>query len=388
LNGNVTAWIGHERHASVRGAIALGVLLAWLGPGCSESSSTLAGGGASDDAPSHADVASTPDASPTSDVSSTPDAGAADTTLADVAPMDDHPADAAPTADSDVGCECSIGDAGNIPTTGILSIPYYCVKQDWHDDFGQRPTCPTYDDAVACTDAARSFTITTYKNCNFVTVDYDVSNAVDMRVYDATSHELVGAMRGTDFVVASCGSIRGVNVIQSGVVPGPECEVARRLRPCDQRDAGDGATDGGPADSATDDAGACTCTLNDGAPPEGRVSLACYCGNLGLCPDYRESLDTCAAPPDTFHTFSLEEYAGCNISIVHLGWPPSAFANYFYDFTTHELVGLTSSTRDSYACGDGRTPTFRAGLTAIDPSCVRTKYVERCPDRGDAATED
>jgi hypothetical protein len=54
----------------------------------------------------------------------------------------------------------------------------------------------------------------------------------------------VGALCGTDFVVSSCGP-SAVGVVQSGVVPGPECEVAEWRRPCDKgkSDAGDAATD-------------------------------------------------------------------------------------------------------------------------------------------------
>ena len=214
---------GHERRASSHAAVTFAALLACLGAGCSESSSTPTDGGASNDAPSTSDVSSTSDASSTSDVSSdapstdapstsdmssTSDGAATDTTPADASPIDDHLVDATPTADGDAGCECLFTtDAGTVRIpTGILSMPCYCAKQDWRDGFDQRPTCPSYDDAVECTDAARSFHIRTYKNCNFVTVFYDVFNAVDMRVYDATSHELVGALRGTDSAVSSCGA--------------------------------------------------------------------------------------------------------------------------------------------------------------------------------------
>ena len=392
------AQTGHERRASLHTAVTFAALLACLGAGCSESSSTPTDGGASNDAPSTSDASSTSDApstsdaSPdapstdapsTSDVSSTSDGAATDTAPADASPIDDHLVDATPTADGDAGCECSVStDAGGIPIpTGILSMPCYCEKQDWHDDFGQRPNCPSYDDAVECTDAARSFHIRRYKNCNFVTVNYDVFNAVDMRVYDATSHELVGAIRGNDSAISSCGA-RYVGIVQSGVVPGPECEFADWVRPCDKRDAGDG----GDADGATNDAGACACTLTGANPPIGHVSLGCYCSSLGSCPGYRESLAWCAAPA-SLAIISLEEYAGCNISVVHRILPSSR-ETYLYDFTTHELVGVTGSSRGLRACGDGETPVLHAGATTIDASCVRTRYVSRCPDRGDAATDD
>ena len=391
-NENVMARTGHERRASLRTAVAFAALLACLGAGCSESSSTQTDGGSSNDvsstsdAPSTSDVSSdapSTDAPSTSDVSSTSDGAATDTTPADASSMDDHLIDATPAVDGDAGCECSVStDAGGIPIpTGILSIPCYCAKQDWRDGFDQRPTCPSYDDAVECTDAARSFHIRTYKNCNFVTVFYDVFNAVDMRVYDATSHELVGALRGTDSAVSSCDA-RIVGIVQSGVVPGPECEIAQEIRPCDKRDAGDG----GDADGATNDAGACACTLTGANPPIGHVSLGCYCGSLGSCPGYREAVAWCAAPASGAN-ISLEEYAGCNLSVVRVMWP-SVFQTYLYDFTTHELVGVTSSSRGLHACGDGETPVFHAGATTIDASCVRTRYVNRCPDRGDASIED
>jgi hypothetical protein len=227
LNGRMSARIGHERRAWLRAVVALGPLLAWLSAGCSDPPSPpiLADGGASNDAP------------PTSDMPSTADAPASD----------EHPGDTTPTADGDTGCECSIRPVStSLPPAGILSMSCYCPKQDWHDDFGERPNCPTYDDAVQCPDAARSFNIATYKNCNLVTVNYDVSNAVDMRVYDGTTHELVGAMRGTDFVVSTCGSGH-VGMIQSGVVPGPECVRDQWVRPCDERDGGDVPTDAGPS---------------------------------------------------------------------------------------------------------------------------------------------
>jgi hypothetical protein len=274
----------------------------------------------------------------------------------------------------------SLSNETSIPTTGIFPMPCYCAKQDWHDDFGQRPNCPTYEDALQCTDAGRSFHITTYKNCNYVTVNYDAIDTVDMRVYDAMTHELVGALRGTDSVVSSCGS-RPVGRVQSGVLPGPECEVAKQVSPCNK---GDVTMDGGDADSATNDGGGCECTLTDAGI--GQLPLRCFCDSVASCPSYREALANCD-PPITGGDVTIEEYAGCNLSAVRVRWP-SVFASYVYDFTTHELVGMTYSARIYYPCGDGGSGAWRAGITTIDPSCTRTRLVVRCSPFGDAGTAD
>jgi len=372
---SVASWFAYKRRAALRAFPAITALLALLGAGCSESPTPP------DDAGASNDVRSTSDAPPRSDAPPGSDGGEMDTGPADGSPMVDHSIDAL-APDGDAGCECTISDGGFRPI-GILSMPCYCAKQDWHDGFGQRPNCPTYGEATTCPDAARSFYIPTYKNCNFVTVNYDAPSGVDMRVYDATTHELVGALRGTDFVVSSCGS-SPVGVIQSGVIPGPECEIDQWTRPCDERDAGDaerdagnGATDGAITDGATIDAGICECELSDAETPVGRVSLGCYCNGVGRCPDYDDLLASCPNGPRVL----LEEYAGCNISVIRVNWP-SVFETYFYDFTTHELVGVRYSIRELITCGDGGTGALFAGKTTIDASCQMTRNETRCPPDG------
>jgi hypothetical protein len=83
---------------------------------------------------------------------------------------------------------------------------------------------------------------------------------------------------------------------------------------------------------------------------------------------------------------SVDEYAGCNRSVVRFRWP-SVFETYVYDFTTHALLGATLATRSLYECGDGGTGTLQAGATMIDQGCVQTRHVDQCPDRGDAAPD-
>ena len=181
-------------------------------------------------------TSSIPDAS--ADAPSTLDGSATDDTASGDATNDASTIDGA-----DVGCSCAIVEAGvPVLSMGELAMPCYCAKMDWHDNYGARPNCPSFDEVMTCPDAGLRFSVTRYTNCNLIAVNYDVHNAVDSRFYDATTHELVGAMRGTDFVVSSCGQ-KNVNVIRSGVTPGADCEIAGWVRPCDPGDPRGGGSD-------------------------------------------------------------------------------------------------------------------------------------------------
>jgi hypothetical protein len=101
-----------------------------------------------------------------------------------------------------------------------------------------------------------SFSVQTYTNCNLVTVTYGRNIGVgDVRVYDHTTHELVGAYRGTDHSIP-CGASQ-VFMISSGIIPGPECQLAKVEVPCADADRVDAsAGDAAPPDDAD---GGCAC---------------------------------------------------------------------------------------------------------------------------------
>jgi len=385
----------HLRFPSRSSTVTL-LCCAWLGMmgGCSSSTSTEVDGSAivdasvdttpidatatdvdvSDDAASDAAPGDVPD-----DVFG--DAAAADALSIDSPGAVDGEGDADADADSNAGCTCAVLDAGiGPPRLGYLSLPCYCAKQDWGDNFNVRPTCPTYDEAVACADSSRPMNVFRYKNCNVVAVHYPVDNAVDMRVYDARTHELVGAMRANDYGLTRCEGTP-VNGIQSGVIPGPECEVADQWFSCTTGDAGD------PGDAA--DAG-CTCTTSEEDAwwqRSGQMSLPCYCSRFrfGQCPTYEQAFGECPIPNE-ISAMRLDEYADCNLTVITQRGAYYGQTSLF-DYTTHALVGADSYSDVGSACGTSNVSTFRAGV-ALDSSCVRTKSIDRCaPDGGEADSD-
>jgi hypothetical protein len=349
--------------------------------GCSSSSSTAVDGSAIVDA----SVETTPRDATASDLVVSDDV-ASDTAAGDASSIDspgavDGEGDANVDADSDAGCTCTLLDGGmGALRLGYLSLPCYCAKQDWGDNFLVRPTCPTYDEAVACADSSRPVNVISYKNCNVVAVHYAVDNAVDMRVYDARTHELVGAMRANDYGLTRCEGTP-VNGIQSGVIPGPECEVADQWFSCTTGDAGD------PGDAA--DAG-CSCTTSDEDAwwqRTGQMSLPCYCSRFrfGQCPTYEQAFGECPIPNE-ISAMRRDEYADCNLTVITQRGAYYGQTSLF-DYTTHALVGADSYSDVGSACGTSNVSTFRAGV-ALDSSCVLTKSIDRCARDGGEADSD
>jgi hypothetical protein len=216
-------------------------LSAELVTGCSSPTPGNPDGSASGDASTHADRSSN-DAEEEASETST------DVVITDDTVTDASSADATPIpdgdGDGDARCACSYVDSGfpPLPRNGVLSIPCYC-EMPW-SGFTPKLPCVTYDEAAACrAPFQQPFTILTYTNCDFITVGMYGGLVLDERHYEAKTHEFVGARRWVDHSVL-CGA-EMVLEIQTGILPGIECEVAGRIDPC---------ADGGGRDAEVSDA--------------------------------------------------------------------------------------------------------------------------------------
>jgi hypothetical protein len=164
-------------------------------------------------------------------------------------------ADASSEGDGDT-CACTVVDSGlpePLSANGVMSLPCYCAMP-W-SGVGTAPPCASFDVATRCDGPHRGFGIETYTNCNLMTVWYSTGLSIDARVYDRTTHEFVGAFRGTDHALP-CGATQA-SMLMTGVVPGRECQSAKIEFPCVDAGAVDGGVhDAAPTDSADgEDAG-------------------------------------------------------------------------------------------------------------------------------------
>jgi hypothetical protein len=147
-----------------------------------------------------------------------------DASTGDEAGFDASILDGNPATDGEAGCACSYIDSGipQVPLNGVLPLACYCVTP-WAGFGTNWPGCMSYDEAVTCHGApGRAGAITTYTNCNLLTVTYGSGLAFDERHYDATTHELVGARRWVDHAVR-CGT-ELVFEIRAGLFPSTDCE--------------------------------------------------------------------------------------------------------------------------------------------------------------------
>jgi hypothetical protein len=175
-----------------------------------------------------------------SDEPSTPnDGGAGDASL-DESPLDGWVVDAGAAGDSDESCSCTWVDSGlpaPLPGNGVMSRPCYCAMP-WAG-VGPAPACASFDVATRCDGSQKAFSLETYTNCNLVTVWYSAALTVDARVYDHTTHEFVGAFRGTDHAIP-CGASRA-SMITWGRTPGPECKSSKIEFPCSDAGSTEGS---------------------------------------------------------------------------------------------------------------------------------------------------
>ena len=158
--------------------------------------------------------------------------GAADTVLDSADARDgDGGVDAgdARNADADGGCECTLDDSGRV---GNLSLECMCG----------RGGCLRYDVAIhECpyTPVPEDNRLDTYADCNLVVIH--ISNGIGIGgstfVYDATTHELVGAAGSGDFPASLCGTTQ-VFGYRAGTFPPPTCPRTQSASRC--ADGGDG----------------------------------------------------------------------------------------------------------------------------------------------------
>jgi hypothetical protein len=219
-------WRGRVASSAMANRLLMQAFYLVLAAGCSSSMSEKGDGAGPEDSAPHPD-ARVEDASNDAIDASPIDASMSDETLTDTPP----------SADGDVGCTCSYFDSGFPPEpfNGDLTLPCYCALP-WGAFFGLPPACLTYDESVDCQgEYARRAAVVTYANCNLVTIAFG-SFGPDQRHYDAATHDLVGAHRGTDHSIP-CGD-RLVFSIRSGVQPADDCQVAKIELLCSDSDAG------------------------------------------------------------------------------------------------------------------------------------------------------
>ena len=286
--------------------------------------------------------------------------------------------------DSDGTCTCTLVDSGlpaPLPANGVMSLPCYCAMP-WPSIPNALP-CGSYEDAIRCDGPRKDFGVTTYANCNLVTVTYGGGFTQDTRVYDYTTHELVGASRGTDHAILCITS--QVFMVLSGIVPGPECQISKSVAPCldpgpGDASAGDATKDIAADATAPDDAdGGCTCEPDE-RNVGGHMSLACYCAVAG-CPSYDTALTRCGsdAPPEVNR---VEDYQDCNLVVITSGGSIPSGGSLVYDRTTHDLVGASfSADYPAFTCGDASVFGYRAG-TFPPAGCAKSRSVPRCPRDG------
>ena len=196
---------------------------------------------------------------------------------------------------------------------------------------------------------------------------------VDTRVYDYTTHALVGAYRVTDFGVP-CGGSQAL-LIMSGIIPGPECQSAKVAAPCIDAGSGDGGL--GEEDASRDDAdGGCTCEPDE-RQGGGTTSLTCFCARAG-CLSYDQALTSCYsdAPPEWNR---IEDYEACNLVVMTSGSSIPGGSSHVFDRTTHELVGAASGfDYPAFRCGDASVFGISAG-TYPPSGCTPSRNLPRCP---------
>jgi hypothetical protein len=136
------------------------------------------------------------------------------------APADDADATALSDADGS-SCTCSASSSNPAVASSLA-----CACQQF--------ACPTYDVAVTqCPPTAgppvldagnNRLMLFTYTACNLVAVERTWAFDTSTYVYDATTHELVGARNATDVNRFTCGSA-SVFALQGGVFPLNNCAV-------------------------------------------------------------------------------------------------------------------------------------------------------------------
>ena len=132
-------------------------------------------------------------------------------------------------ADADGGCECTLDDSGRV---GNVSLECMCG----------RGGCLSYDVAIhECpyTPVPEDNRLDTYADCNLVVIH--ISNGIGIGgstlVYDATTHEVVGAAGSGDFPGSLCGTTQ-VFGYRAGTFPPPTCPRTQSVPRC--ADGGDG----------------------------------------------------------------------------------------------------------------------------------------------------
>ncbi len=129
-----------------------------------------------------------------------------------------------------------------------------------------------------------------------------------------------------------------------------------------------GAAPSGGAGGAAQDASLCSCG-------DGTLTWDCYCGVF----DCNKTWDVWQNINATSGMAGLEEYAGCNLAIVHMKEGFGPWGRHVFDLGTGKLVGDETASDVAMSCpygpdGSGLSK-FSAGVLAADPSCVRSRCV-------------
>jgi hypothetical protein len=181
------------------------------------------------------------DAPPAVDANAT-DAGTVDVTGALDTMMTDAVADAIVSdaitdqTDSDAGCQsnpqracpCTAVSPNSPNARGVQSLACYCADPRF------ATTCYSWDVAQSCLDISRvdEIVFDTYGTCNLVTISYYIGTTWSYtRVYDATTHALVGMGHARSTADFQCGA-DFVPTVEAGLFPAPCCVITKTEKPC------------------------------------------------------------------------------------------------------------------------------------------------------------
>jgi hypothetical protein len=187
----------------------------------------------------------------------------------------------------------------------------------------------------------------------------------------APSEPLPSPDGGKDVIVANDA------IVANDVVVSNDAELDTTRSDADATppsDAKRGDADVTPEDG---DAATCMCLTTNGG---GNTSLPCVC-EQAMCPDYATASTAC---PTNSHVV-LQDFSACGLVAIERRWGQDV-TTYVFDATTHQLVGMETSTdTTAFACGGDRVSKLHGGTF---PTCAASQTTPLCGDAGPDAAID
>jgi hypothetical protein len=164
------------------------------------------------------------------------------------------------------------------------------------------------------------------------------------------------------YFAAGCPEIRLTCPFRSGTCDRGRCGDAV---PGTDAAAGGGSGGSGGAGGPRSDARGCTCG-------DGTLTWDCYCSAF----DCNPTLGSYADLNLTSGLAGYEEFAGCNLAIVHIKEMMGPWVRHVFDLTSGRLVGDETGSDVGFSCPFALDSLgyskLGAGVLAPDPSCVRS----------------